>query len=445
MIIKIYQAVIKRHWWVIGSVAALFSVLEYLEPRASENRIPHLLETLVYLIILLLLGILIDMLWRANNSQYETLKILDFKHRINQEFSAFESWDDLTQAVARLPSRVVEAGESLLYIRNEHDDSLELEASWRAADWNEAFVLKNLECELCMQRKVRENYQFSQCAVDNSLDGSETGTACFCLPLIYGNDLFGMLRFQTKTDEPLTEGQAAIFKNIGDDLALVLKASQDRKIFHEMRMREASKAERRSVSIFLHDNLGQNLSYLRLKLDQLISEYDTVPATVLLTDLQRMREAANDSYEIVRGTLEKNYPKTIPFLDKLIAEQSQKWSQRANLDVHLTNIGQPSPITSDVQRAVFYVFQEALSNVEKHAKASSVEVNLNWCDEQVSLKVTDNGTGFNPQNIDFKKHFGVEIMRERIENVKGQLSIQSAENFGTTVTIVVPTQKIVLT
>jgi signal transduction histidine kinase len=97
--------------------------------------------------------------------------------------------------------------------------------------------------------------------------------------------------------------------------------------------------------------------------------------------------------------------------------------------------------TTEVQ--LLRVIQEALTNVRKHARARSVLVTLRVDSACIQALVADNGVGFDPSRLDGKERrtFGLDIMRERAEDVGGTLQIESAPGDGTRVVISVPLQK----
>jgi len=158
----------------------------------------------------------------------------------------------------------------------------------------------------------------------------------------------------------------------------------------------------------------------------------------LRDDLDRLRNAASDSNDIIRGILQTIHPETTPVLTNVLREYARKVAQRANFTVDFVIQGEPQAISQDVGQTVFYAFQELLSNVEKYAGASSVLVTVKWEDDQIELTVADNGQGFNAQEVNHTQHFGLEIMQERIKRVKGQMKLVTAENSGTSVVISLP-------
>jgi signal transduction histidine kinase len=88
-------------------------------------------------------------------------------------------------------------------------------------------------------------------------------------------------------------------------------------------------------------------------------------------------------------------------------------------------------------RQLFYIFREILNNVEKHAHATQVGIKMTWNHDCLHLVVSDNGKGFNQNEIQYS-HYGLRFMRERTELLNGRLLVQSAVDSGTTVTLEVP-------
>jgi two-component system nitrate/nitrite sensor histidine kinase NarX len=260
----------------------------------------------------------------------------------------------------------------------------------------------------------------------------------YCLPIRQAENLLAFIRFRLVPGQELSPEDVEIYKSVGDEMALALKAGQARKTSFELHSSQVALAERRTVSHYLHDNLAQNLGYLRLKLDQLLMEQDQLSMDQVMADLARMRDAAKESYDVVRGTLETIHPRTLPHLMNLLQEHATRVSERAHFRVNFEVRGRPRPLKDDVQSAIFYVCHEALSNVEKHSKADCVDIIAEWRNDNFELTISDNGVGFNPQVGNRSPHFGLEIMNERINNINGQISFKTSKNAGTSIVIFVP-------
>jgi signal transduction histidine kinase len=151
-----------------------------------------------------------------------------------------------------------------------------------------------------------------------------------------------------------------------------------------------------------------------------------------------MRDVADESYNIVREKLESIHLDTLPVLNNLLNEHGRKISQRANFNFDCSILGSPKVLSLEIQRTIFYVFQEILSNIERHAGAARVNVVLDWRSERFVLTISDDGMGFNPQSERSSTHLGLEIVRERLDGIKGFINIRSSPNSGTIVEITVP-------
>jgi len=425
----------KRHWWLIGLLAFLLVSLEYVDATHRVDYI-HIVEDIVYLLLLMIIGALFDSLLRVIHVRTKFMNILNYKHKLSMEFSVYNDWEVLVSQMARFPGTIAAVERTFLFVRDPLSNQFELAAQWPTIGQTTAdsTIVENF---LKRSRDKRNSpLAFHQC--ESKQPDSELQSQAFCLPIQYGNSVLGLMHFKLKPGNTLTSDQEYIFKNIGDEFAFILQAGQERRKYYEMTASETALAERRKVSRYLHDHLGHNLSYLHFKLDQLVTMKDDISLESIANDLEHMRKATRESYEIVRGTLETIRPETVPLLTNLLLEHAKKISQRANLEIDFKTKGNPVPLPIEVNRAIFYVFEEALSNTEKYANASKVNVIAEWNDDHFALTISDNGVGFNPERVNTDQHFGLEILHERIDKVKGRLTLSTSANEGTTVFISVP-------
>jgi signal transduction histidine kinase len=116
---------------------------------------------------------------------------------------------------------------------------------------------------------------------------------------------------------------------------------------------------------------------------------------------------------------------------------AERIAARAHLELVADLPDLPPPrLRPDVRIALFRAAQEAISNVLKHAKATCLEISLEQQDGRVRLTVGDNGRGFetNPVSPKTAPSWGLNIMRERIETIGGDIQIESKPGAGTRVT-----------
>jgi len=152
----------------------------------------------------------------------------------------------------------------------------------------------------------------------------------------------------------------------------------------------------------------------------------------------QMRNVANKAYELVRNMLAAARPSNSADLARALLAQTKSVGTRAFFKVQLTSAGRVSPLSPVVQQQVLYIFHEALNNVEKHANAQAVNINVTWLEETLLITFSDDGCGFETDALQTEGHFGLMIMQERAEEINGHLSLTSNSGTGTKITLRVP-------
>ena len=432
----------KRHWWFIGFVFIIFILTEYYENVWKQMLLIHFLETLMYSTTLLLIGGLIDSFLRLVAVRSKILATLDHKHKLSQEFSLYSDWATLVSQVVRYPGRIAAVETSALFVLNTLTSDFSLAAAWpESPSASRALDLSIQHMNACLKENPDQLLTFQRCKPNLSEPADTPALPTYYLPIKYGQTLLAMLQITLKPGEQMSAEQDYIFANIGDELAYVLKAGQERNKHLEMVKSTSALAERRQVSQYLHNHLGHKLSFLHFKIDSLLNRERLSPKSVT-KELEIMRGVAKESYEIVRGTLESLHPDTTPHLPNLLLEYARSFSRRTEIGINFKTNGQPAEPPLETKRALFYIFEEALNNIEKHAHASKVDLLLDWGYKTFTLTIKDDGIGFNPQQINPAQHFGLDILRERIGKVNGTLNLISSENTGTTLTVLVPIEPV---
>lgn len=424
-----------RGWRFVGGAAIfliLFEVFELLYKGEPITDPFHLVETSVFFVLLLLVGMLINYLVRTNNALNQAMSILSYRHNLRMELSELNNWDVLVNELAKLPGTIANVEASRLYVHDPVSERLEVVSSWSRSD-NPEIKQSNNEflTDVCVPIKLGD-----PCRPDRPQE--------ICIPVNYGDHLLALLQIKLQGNEKLSPKQIEIFETSSSEIALALKISQEQKIVSEMRLTKAALAERRTISTFIHDQLGQNLGYLHLKLDQISGDKYVEDNNELKVKLNRLRSVANDSYEIVRDILKKLQSETVPHLTNLLREQANTVSHRAEISLDFQVSGKSVPLSPPVRQSIFFSFCEILHNIEKHSKASHIDILLDWGDEKLNISVSDNGGGFDSNLVQSNEHFGLQIMRERIANIDGIITINSSLGSGTVVSISVPTKSIMM-
>lgn len=188
----------------------------------------------------------------------------------------------------------------------------------------------------------------------------------------------------------------------------------------------------------LHDTLGQNIGFLRMNLEHL-SETELIHQNELKVQIQNMTKAANESYELIRAMLAvlqvENSADPISFF----ARYAEQVSERSSFQIDMTpHQGNPRLLSPNQIRQLFFIFREALNNIEKHANPSRVSCGFLWDESALALIITDDGRGFDPDHVQSSGHYGLKFMRERAALLNGSFSIQSTPGKGTIIKVHAP-------
>ena len=192
----------------------------------------------------------------------------------------------------------------------------------------------------------------------------------------------------------------------------------------------------------LHDTIGQNIGYLRMKLDHMAEKDLPAKGESLKTEFSHMSQVANESYDLVRGTLAILQLQKPGDLLQLFKRYASQVTERSAFQIEFTEQGKENILSSHQMRQLFYIFREALSNIEKHSDASQVRVDMTWDKTCMTLTMDDNGKGFDPSlSASESGHYGLKFMHERTELMKGTFSLQTGPGTGTRIAIGVPLQE----
>jgi signal transduction histidine kinase len=209
-------------------------------------------------------------------------------------------------------------------------------------------------------------------------------------------------------------------------------------IENDMLQKRANQAavmeERQRLARELHDSVSQSIYGLTL-LAEASREYalegNREPT---LHYLERTSETAHQALREMRMLLYELRP---PELEELGLEGALRYrleavERRVGLEASIT-ARQTVPISGEHQEALFWIAQEALNNILKHANASRVSLNLRASARRVKMEIADNGQGFGPGGGG--GGMGLIGMRERAEKIGARLSVESAPGKGTRVSV----------
>jgi signal transduction histidine kinase len=190
--------------------------------------------------------------------------------------------------------------------------------------------------------------------------------------------------------------------------------------------------ERTRIARDIHDSLGHTLTTLSVQMELSQRAYRDDPNQSLQA-LNTAKDLADQSLAEVRCALRTMHEKNFD-LHQALLTLTEQVQQGQSFEIHVdTNLPQLPP---QVGYQIYRIIQEGLTNIQKHAQASSVYLGGKVADEYLALELFDDGEGFNAQAV--HTGFGVRGMRERAMLLKGQLDIESAPGQGTRIYITVP-------
>ena len=209
------------------------------------------------------------------------------------------------------------------------------------------------------------------------------------------------------------------------------------------KLSEAEESERKRIARELHDQVGQNLTVVGINLSIVKSALSDAGTDALRRRLEDSMDLVEEITEFTRGLMGDLRP---PDMDHLglaasIGWYGERFAMRTGVDVVVEGEEihpRPNP---DIENNLFRIAQEVLTNIGKHARASSARIRIGVCDGMLRLVIADDGAGFEPSlapKADERGGWGLMTMAERADAIGGRFRVESAIGKGTRVTVEVP-------
>ncbi len=220
-----------------------------------------------------------------------------------------------------------------------------------------------------------------------------------------------------------------LFREVGNHLET---AQQSRAL--GLSVISAQEEERRRLAREIHDGPAQLLANVVLRIDvcQRLAEENPARCT---GELQQLKDLVRISLQEVRKVIFDLRPMALDDLGLVPAlrEVAKAYQTRTAVEVDLAAFGEERRFEPAFEVAVFRLVQEAMTNIDKHARASKIWITLERRGNDLRVSVKDNGVGFDVESVrrSAAAKFGLHGMRERVELVGGRMDIQSAAGQGT--------------
>lgn len=196
--------------------------------------------------------------------------------------------------------------------------------------------------------------------------------------------------------------------------------------------------ERKRLARELHDGIMGQLSAIKLSLSFLKKKYNILSSANDFNEvISNLDEAAKD----LRNTAHNLMPAALSYhgLNAALQVFCNKINQNTGLQVHIYTYGELPKLDAYFELSIYRIIQELIQNIIKHAKATEALLQINFFDDQLTVTIEDNGSGFNIETINEVSGFGLTNIRERISAFHGTFTISSRNVNGTAIEIVFDT------
>lgn len=203
-------------------------------------------------------------------------------------------------------------------------------------------------------------------------------------------------------------------------------------------LQKAKEIERTRIAREVHDDIGGNLTALKIDLLWLNNRIDKNRGDLL--DKARSLETLVDrTMEITSRIARDLRPPLLELgLVAAIEWEAAEFEKRMEIPCVVTCLSEDLAVDPDLGNAAFSIFREILTNISKHAAATKVEVELGTNDTMLTMRILDNGRGMTHTDLLKRGSFGLRGMLERARNLGGEMRFEGQPNKGTTITAVLP-------
>lgn len=347
-------------------------------------------------------------------------------HRVAQTLPASLDYDEVLDSTVQRLRGLIDFDALAILVADDTD------GSWSVAR-REGLRLKEHLTLADLPAVMRSVAEQRELVVQNELHPTRPGLAPSMgsgvyAPLIARSALIGLLSIEAKDDRHFTQRDVELVNGFVEPVALAI---DNARWFARLRTVGADE-ERTRIARELHDRIGQSLAYLAFELDRIVSSnqkgVDIAPALDQLRDDVRgvIGEVRDTLYDLRTDVSEAQ--DMADTLDQFI----QRVKDRTGLEITLyADRGARLPILQE--REMWRIAQEALANVEKHAKATRVRVLWRCNGQAAALEVADDGQGFPVGTAGRLDSYGIMGMRERAASIGATLDVLSEPGKGTRV------------
>ncbi|MCL4267158.1 MAG: GAF domain-containing protein [Anaerolineae bacterium] len=269
-----------------------------------------------------------------------------------------------------------------------------------------------------------------------------------CVPLLAGEITFGVINVETSHPHAYGTAEQQLLETIAAQIAIAIQNAQllgrERHSQEQLRnltnyLQTAREAERAHIAREIHDEFGQILT--ALKMDAVwLGKRLPLEDESFQEKANEMTSLIDQAINTVRNLAAELRPGLLDDLGLIAALewQAHYFSKRAGVPCTLDVPATPVDLGLEANIAIFRIFQEALTNITRHADATQVKVTVRQSPRQFTLIVKDNGQGIKKSQLNSTKSLGLIGIQERARALGGTATVKSRPGQGTTITLQLP-------
>jgi signal transduction histidine kinase len=196
--------------------------------------------------------------------------------------------------------------------------------------------------------------------------------------------------------------------------------------------------ERNRMARELHDTVGHTFTSVIMGMDAVSYLIETAPDKAK-EKLDVLRSVTRNGLEEVRRSIHQMVPgEGDMLLSQQLTRLANEFALHTGTQIRFTTVGEEYEIPKQTKLSLIRCLQESLTNAKRHGRAASVEIVLNYVEDQVGIRIEDDGVG----TEQLKVGFGINAMQERISALQGTLQVSSALGQGTVVQCSIPAKRL---
>jgi len=272
-------------------------------------------------------------------------------------------------------------------------------------------------------------------------------------PLHFSGKLFGSLNIAYDQPTEISHEHKEIARQVASSLVLAIQNARLRDTItqhsHDLkqlsdRLITAQETERKRISYALHDEIGQILTAIVFDLvaiEQDVKDLGSTPVRNKLADAKKLVE------QLMVQVRSMSLELRPAMLQELGLAPTLRWyvntyADRRDMVIRIDSLELSGRLAEEVEITLYRIFQEALTNVSRHAHASRVTLSLKKNGTLITASIEDDGVGFDLQEIVRKGSPGLGLlsMRERVTSLNGRFELQSSPGEGTCIWVKIPVE-----